>query len=226
LGERALIWYNAKVMKYVSFILLLSILLSPVLPSTAEDIALKVEKRLHSLNSLKSDFVQVYYSISVSTPLEEKGKFYFQKPDSMKWEYEDPEKKIFLYKDKKFLFFLPEDNQLIRSSLSQENQETELFEILSGQKHLQDWYHIEFSSFPSEKKNPLQLKLTPREENEFSFILLEIDEKTWLIEKAIFFDWAGNKTEFWFKKIKTNVRFPQNTFELEVPPDVEIIEKI
>jgi outer membrane lipoprotein-sorting protein len=68
--------------------------------------------------------------------------------------------------------------------------------------------------------------LTPREEDEYSFILLEIDEKSWLIRKAIFLDWAGNKTEFRFSRIRANVRVPLSFFELNVPPDVEIIEKL
>jgi len=55
---------------------------------------------------------------------------------------------------------------------------------------------------------------------------LEIDEKTWLIRKAIFFDWAGNKTEFRFSRMKTNVKIPQSFFELKVPSDVEIIETL
>jgi outer membrane lipoprotein-sorting protein len=40
----------------------------------------------------------------------------------------------------------------------------------------------------------------------------------------ISFDWTGNRTEFRFSKIKTNVTLQNKTFELRVPPDVEIIE--
>jgi len=203
------------------WILLLSLFLFPL---TAEDVALKAEKKLLALKSIKADFEQIYYSISVSTPLREKGKFYFQKPDSMKWVYQKPEEKIFLYKKGKFLFYVPEDNQLTRGLLSGENHESEILELFSGKKVLRDNYHIEFSPFPSEKNHAFQLKLTPKEESEYSFILLEIDEKTWLIGKAILFDWTGNRTEYRFSQIKTNVRLPQNIFELKVPPDVEIIE--
>jgi len=53
---------------------------------------------------------------------------------------------------------------------------------------------------------------------------LEIDAKTWLIQKAVFFDWVGNKTEFKFSKIEINVRFKKNLFVLNLPPGVEIIE--
>ena len=208
-------------MRRVGWIVLLSVFCHP---QTAEDIALKVEYKLRALQSIQANFDQIYYSLSVTAPLREKGKFYFKKPDLMKWEYKEPEEKIFLYKGGTFLFYLPEDNQLIRSSQSKENYESEILALLSGQKAFKDNYHVEFSPFPKETERSWQLKLTPREEGEYSFILLEIEERTALIGKAIFFDWAGNKTEFDFSQIKVNPRLPPSLFELKVPPDCEIIE--
>lgn len=193
-------------------------------PYTPEDIASRAETKIRSLSSIQAQFEQIYYSSTVSTPLREKGRFYFKKPDLMKWEYKDPEKKIFLYKEDKFQFYIPEDNQLIQSSVSEEAYEAEILSILSGKRHLKDSYTIAFSPFPTEDPKAWQLKLDPGEENEYSFILLEIDAKTWLIQRAIFFDWAGNKTEFKFSKIKINVRFSKNLFDLNLPPGVEIIE--
>jgi len=210
-------------MKYILGILILSLFLFSLTP---EDVATRAEKKLLSLRSIKADFEQIYYSVSVTTPLREKGKFTFKKPGMMKWEYQEPEEKVFLYRKGNFLFYIPEDNQLIKSSLAEENHESEILSLLSGQKTFQDHYLIEFSPFPPESTQAFQLKLIPREEDEYSFILLEIDEKSWLIRKAIFFDWAGNKTEFRFSHIKTNVRVPKNFFELKVPPDVEIIEQL
>lgn len=208
-------------MKHIICLLLLT-LLSPSL--TIEDIALKVERKLRSVQSIQANFDQIFYSSSIFTPLREKGKFYFKKPDLMKWEYKDPEEKIFLYKEGVFLFYIPEDKELFRSSLSKETYESEILSLLSGKKRLKDDYLLESNSFPSENQKAWQLKLTPREEGEYTYILLEIDEKTWLIRKAIFFDWAGNKSEFRFSQIKTNVRLPKKVFELKVPPDVEIFE--
>jgi outer membrane lipoprotein carrier protein len=216
-------FYIIDAMKHVIGLLILSWLSSA---PAVEDIALKVEKKLRSIQSIQSNFSQIYYSTSVSTPLEEKGKFYFKKPDLMKWEYKDPEEKIFLYKEGVFLLYIPEDKELFRSYSSKEKYESEILSLLSGKRRLNDNYLIEPSPFPSENEKAPQLKLTPREEGEYTHILLEIDEKTWLILRAIFFDWAGNKNEFKFSKIRTDVRLSKKVFELRVPPDVEIIEDV
>lgn len=142
----------------------------------------------------------------------------------MRWEYKNPEEKIFLYKEGVFLFYFPEDKEVIQSELSKEMYESEILTLLSGQKQLKNEYKVEFSPFPSESQKTWKLKLTPKEDSDYTHILLEIDERTWLIRKAIFFDWAGNKSEFQFSQIKTNVRFPDKVFQLELPPDVEIIK--
>jgi outer membrane lipoprotein-sorting protein len=192
--------------------------------ATVDDVVLNVERKLRSLRSLQANFSQIYYSSTFSTPLEEKGKFYFQKPNWMRWEYKNPEEKIFLYKEGAFLMYFPEDKEVIQSDLSKEKYESEILTLLSGQKNLKDDYTVEFSPFPSDSQKTWKLKLTPNEESDYTHVLLEIDEKTWLIRKAIFFDWAGNKSEFQFSQIKTDVRFPQKIFELDLPPDVEIIK--
>ena len=71
-------FYIIDAMKHVIGLIILSWLSSA---PAVEDIALKVEKKLRSIQSIQSNFSQIYYSTSVSTPLVEKGKFYFKKPD-------------------------------------------------------------------------------------------------------------------------------------------------
>ncbi len=192
---------------------------------TGEDVALRLEKSLRSVQSLEAAFEHIYYSAMISTPLSEKGKLYFQKPDQMRWEYTEPENNIYIYKGDRYQFYFPEDNQLMRGSLIEESHETEILDILTGKKTLLEFYTSELSPFPTEKSQNAQIKLTPKQEGDDSFILLEIDKKRWLIQKAVFFDWEGNKTEFQFSQIKINTHLPKNIFELKLPADVEIIER-
>ena len=83
---------------------------------------------------------------------------------------------------------------------------------------------MEISPFPAGAKNAEQLKLTPKVEDGFTHLLLELDGKTHLISRLMLFDWAGNKTEYIFRRTRINVRFGEKLFELKVPEDVEIIE--
>lgn len=206
---------------------LVCILLFPLVcfPQTAVDVAFRLEENLRSVQSLEAQFVHNYYSAIVSTPLKEKGKLYFQKPDKMRWEYKDPENNIYIYKGDRYQAYFPEDNQLVLGSLVEEGHKTEILDILTGKKTLLEFYEVEFSPFPTDKPQNAQIKLTPKQEEDDSFILLEIDRKRWLIQKVAFIDWEGNKTEFQFSQIEIDPDLPKNIFELKLPPDVEIIER-
>lgn len=193
---------------------------------TAEDIAAQAEAKLRSLRSLQADFEHIYYSATVSTPLREKGRLYIQKPDWMKWEYRDPEEKTYLLKGGMFQSYFPEEKQLVIQSLADREYESEPLSLLLGQRTLLDNYEVAFSPFPSDSPKAWQIKLTPKTEDSDSYLLLEIDQKTRLISTLISFDWAGNKQEFRFRRIKTNVSFSASTFALRVPEDVEVIEDI
>lgn len=192
---------------------------------TAEDVALKLENTLRSYDTFQADFEQFYYSSTITTPLHEKGKIYFKKPTHMRWEYKEPEEKVFLIKDDIFWDYNKEEALLTKYNLSDEEHNVEVISLLSGQVGLLDTYIIEFSPFPTDKTKVKHIKLTPKdEEYADAFLLLEIDEKTWQIHKMISFDWTGNKTEIHFSKFKKNVSLSDRTFELRVPPDTEIIE--
>jgi len=195
-----------------------------VFPQTAEEVALRTEAKIRSLSSLQASFDHIYFSAITSTPLREHGKFSFQKPDLMRWEYEAPEKKTFLFRGERYEFYFPEDNQLMCGTLSEERHETEILSLLSGQRGLLDRYSVESHPFPTDNAHAVQIKLTPKLEEEDYFILLEIDRRDSLVHKIVFMDWEGNKTEFQFSRLRANVSLATKIFELSLPTDVEIIE--
>lgn len=192
---------------------------------TAEDIAQKTESQLRSYQTLQAEFEHLYYSATVATPLKETGICYFQKPGLMKWHYKNPEEKIFLLKDSIIESYFPEDNQLIRSTYTEE-EESDILQLLSGKQSLLENYTADFNPFPTENSDVMQIKLTPKQEDNENIILLEISSKTWMILKAVFFDWAGNKSEFHFKRIRLDSSLPKKIFDLKVPKGTEIITDI
>lgn len=206
-------------------IVLLLIVAAVGFAQTAEEVAYKTEAQLRSYQTLQAEFVHIYYSSTVATPLRETGTCYFQKPGLMKWHYKKPEEKIYLLKDSIIESYFPEDNQLIRSTFTQED-ESDILLLLSGKQGLLENFTAELSPFPTENTDVLQIKLTPKNGDDKNFILLEIDSKTWMIQKAVFFDWAGNKSEFHFTRIRLNTSLSKKTFELKVPKGTEIITDI
>lgn len=191
---------------------------------TPEEAVANLERAIKAVGTLRAKFEQFHYSMSVSTPLREKGEFFFEKPDRMRWEYKDPTDKVFLFKDGVLEMYIADENQLTRSRVPKETLESDIFGIFLGVMSFKDAYTIEDSPFPTDATQVRQVKLTPRTEGEYSHILLEIDERTWLLRRAIFLEWTGTKREFNFSQVRTGVRLSPRTFELKVPPDCEIID--
>jgi len=189
-----------------------------------QDIAVRLENKLRTIVSLQADFKQFYYSIDAQDPITGHGRVFIRRPDRMRWEYDSPEKQIFIFKDNYFWLYFPEDKQLIKNASNSEVQESEILGLLSGNFSILDRYVVTSNPFPTTQKNVYQIKLTPKGESQFSYILLEIDQKSWLILKAIFFEPGGSKLEYHFSHIKIGQKFPEELFDLKIPPDCEIIE--
>jgi outer membrane lipoprotein carrier protein len=213
------------------WLVLAAIVLSLPAPSSsaapavsAEEAVARLERALKAATTLQAHFEQLYYSMSISEPLREKGDLFLQKPDRMRWNYKTPQDKVFLYKDGVLEMYLPEEKQLTRSPVSKEALESDIFGIFLGTMSFRDAYVVENSPFPTDATRVRQVKLTPKTEGDYSHVLLEIDETTWLLRRAIFLEWAGNKREFVFSQVKTGVRIPARTFTLKVPPGTEIID--
>jgi len=206
---------------------LLGFLAAQASAPTAAEVAGRLEDRLRALQSLEARFSQVYYGQPPAAPLSEKGRVYFQKPARMRWRYEDPEPKEYLYKEGTFTSYFPDDNQLIIQTLSADDQGAELLLILAGERRLRDDYDLELDpASASRPAGPWTLKLRPKAEGEgASEILLEIDGKTRLVRRAVFKDWAGNASEFAFEGWKIDRRLDPGLFEIKVPDDCEIIRQ-
>lgn len=190
------------------------------------DILVRAEKALAALNSFQANFEQAFFSSTVATPLKEKGRLFYQKTGRMRWVYEGPSSQIIVLKDGILETYDPEENQLYRQKLSQEQTDTAIFGLLSGQARLSETYDVENNPFPGAEGPVHQLKLTPKEEGETAYILLEIDARTDLLRRVVLFDWAFNKNEFTFSRLKTNPRLGPDTFKITVPSGCEIIDDV
>ncbi len=191
-----------------------------------EEAVANLEKALKAVTTLRADFEQLHYSMSVSEPLREKGQLFLERPARMRWEYHSPQNKVFLYKDGVLEMYLPEEKQLTRSPVAEEALRTDIFGILLGLTSYRDTFTVESNPFPTDAKRVRQVRLTPKTEGDFSHVLLEIDEATWLLRRAIFLEWAGAKREFVFSRVRTGVRLAPGTFTLKAPPGTEVIDDV
>lgn len=184
-----------------------------------------MERAFAGMISFQADFQQTSTSLAAASPLTQKGRVFFRRPDAMRWEYGEPEKNIYVFRSGLLLSYFPEDNQLWRQNIPPDQNQTELLNLLSGKGGMASRYIVEDCPFPESSPGSAQIKLTPREEGEYTYFLLEIDRRSGRLLRAIFFDWGGNRTEFAFSKLKPGSRLADSVFEIKVPKDCEIVDE-
>src|ERR1700687_839281 len=90
-------------------------LLCPPLPDNREaaELASRMEARYRSAKTLQATFLE-RYAENGSLLRSEAGTAYFRRPGKMRWEYEQPEKDLFLVDGKTAWFYVPADHTVTR----------------------------------------------------------------------------------------------------------------
>lgn len=80
----------------------------------------KVEDRYNNVRTLEIDFTQTMSFLAQPTAKRtESGVLYLRKPGKMRWDYQQPSKKVFLSDGKDVYFYTPAANRMERSKLKE-----------------------------------------------------------------------------------------------------------
>jgi outer membrane lipoprotein carrier protein len=206
-------------------LLLVSLLAAGAAPSAdsdtglAESLVTRIEERHARTKDLVARFVQSYRSGLLGRELVERGIVSIKRPGQMRWEYKDPEEKLFVSDGKTFYFYVPEDKQVIVQE--QEGQRSLAARLLFGSGGLLE----EFEATLDEpwEDGVLTIRLVPREENaEIERAYIDV-EPSGLIRSILLEDIQGNRTRFRFDDVRENTNLPDRLFRFEIPPGVEVI---
>jgi outer membrane lipoprotein carrier protein len=204
-------------------VFLLALFAGAVAPAAAGDLARsllrRVEERHAATGDMVARFSQSYRSGMLGREVVERGTVSIKRPGRMRWEYEDPEPKLFVSDGRTFYFYVPSDRQVIVSQ--QDDQRSLAARLLSGKGGLLDEFDPSLEE-PLEE-GVLRLRLTPRTEQpdvERAFVDVEPAGR---IRSILLEDVQGNRTRFRFEDVRENTGLPDRLFRFEVPPGVEVI---
>ena len=198
---------------------------APVPPGTDADAELarslvrKLEERHARTADLVARFTQSYRSGMLGREIVERGVVSIKRPGRMRWEYKDPEAKLFVSDGKTFYFYVPADRQVV---VSEQDAERSLAgRLLSGRGGLLEEFDASLDE-PLEE-GVLRVKLVPRRAQpdvEQAFVDVE---PTGRIRSILLQDVQGNRTRFRFESVRENTGLPDKLFRFDVPAGVEVI---
>lgn len=188
-------------------------------PELARSLVRRVEERHARTADLVARFTQSYRSGLLGREVVERGVVSIKRPGRMRWEYKDPEPKLFVSDGRTFYFYVPADRQVI---VSEQDAERSLAgRLLSGRGGLLE----EFDASVEEplEEGVVRLKLVPRREQADVERAFVDAEPTGRIRSILLEDPQGNRTRFRFEGVRENTGLADRLFRFDVPPGVEVI---
>jgi outer membrane lipoprotein carrier protein len=188
--------------------------------SLARNLVRTIEQHHAQTTDLVARFSQSYRSGLLGREITERGVVQIKPPGRMRWEYKDPEDKLFVTDGRTFYFYVPADKQVIVSE--QDVRHSLAARLLSGKGGILD----EFTATVEEpqEEGVLRLKLVPRQAQadvERATVDLEPSGR---IRAILLEDVQGNRTRFRFEGVRENTGVADHVFRFQVPKGVEVIQ--
>lgn len=188
-------------------------------PGLAESLVERIEERHARTTDLVARFEQTYRSGLLGRALVERGVVSIKQPGRMRWEYQDPEEKLFISDGETFYFYVPEDEQVIVQE--QDEQRSLAARLLFGLGGLLEEFEATLEE-PFEE-GVLRVRLTPRRDDaELERAYVDV-EPSGVVRSITIEDIQGNRTRFRFEELKENTGLKDELFRFEVPSGVEVI---
>ena len=181
-----------------------------------------LQKHYEQIQSFSADFEQNFQGQGIF--IRESGIVKMKKPGKMYWQYQQPNKKLFIADGKKSYFYVPNDNQVIITDLDLSDAPIPLL-FLIGKGDLNKDFHADFEKEEEPVGvNNILLRLTPKgSQTVVSHVTLEIDRSTYLIHRLIVTESIGSRNEYILRNMLQNRSFPDRLFVFKIPDKAEVL---
>ena len=182
----------------------------------------KVQGTYDRIQALTADFEQVATLRSINRRQVSSGRLYIEKPHWIRWEYDRPERQTILYDGAVLRIYTPRRQQVLLSAVDGNARSNVAFLFLAGVVKLREVFIV--TALPETEAQQTLIRLLPRSPLAgFTELRAAVNPQSYLIEGLWIHDPIGNLTEIRLSSLNLHAGLPSSTFELDVPPDAEIL---
>ena len=193
---------------------------------SGEEITDKLQAYYAAVDDYKAAFVQTTAHKLFSGKLERSyGTLMFKKGGRMRWEYERPEKKLFIYDNVNLWVYEPEVPQIFKGQADAERLRRALA-FLTGEGKISDEYKVKkVKAARYGFTKGYVLKLTPKQKGSpFKHVELYVSKEDYHVVRSVVVDHDGNRNRLDFSNVKTNTNLAKGYFEFTPPAGVPVTE--
>ena len=212
---------------------------------SAKAIAQLLEEHYRHAQTLRAVFLE-HYSAGPREARVESGTVYFRRPGRMRWEYEAPEKKLFLADGKSVWFYVPADRTATKAALKESSDWRTPLALLTGKANLSRLCSRVDLIYP--KNTPpghAVLRCLPKGEKEvkppggasseqdsaelpgagdFSEVFLEVNSANGELDSVRIRQAGGIEIEYRFGDWQEGMPLPEDMFQFHPPAGVAIVD--
>jgi outer membrane lipoprotein carrier protein len=192
---------------------------------TPAEVATALQKKIDGIKDFTTDFTHVYEGGVLRKQITERGRLLVKKPGKMRWDYTTPEQKEFVSDGVKMYSYLPQDKQVIVSSVPSDDEASTPTLFLAGKGSLtRDFTPSLVDVPPGMAAGTLGLKLVPKaRQRDYDWLTLVVDRTTLDIRGLQTIDAQGGKSSFSFTNLKQNVGVADKEFAFKIPRGVDVV---
>jgi len=204
-------------------LLLASVLIAP--DTTAPELAQALQKKYDTIKDFSADFVHAYEGGVLRKQITERGHLLVKKPGKMRWEYTAPEQKLFVSDGVKMYSYIPQDKQVIVSTIPAEDEATTPTLFLAGKGNLVRDFTASITDAPKGMPPGTRaLKLVPKaRQKDYDWLVLVVDPNTLDFRGLVTVDAQGGISTFSFANLKVNVGVADKEFAFKIPRGVDVV---
>lgn len=188
----------------------------------AQAFAQRLQARYQSVRDFTGDFVQTYRGGVLRTQTQERGTVTIKKPGRMRWVYTAPERKEFVSDGIKVYAYIPQDRQVVVSTVSPDDQGSTPALFLSGKGDIARDFVASYSD--AAPAGTVSLRLVPRRrEPDYQHLVVTVDAASLQLRGLATIDRQGGESSLVFAKLKENTGISDTAFTFRIPRGVDVV---
>lgn len=163
----------------------------------------------------------------LTDPVESSGYFYFSKPNRVKWEYREPETKVYLLTEDSYTAYYPEQKRAEKVNVRHYSAKLfRAFGIGQTTSELKKYYDIHLAD-SSDRENTFLLVLLPKKrriQKRIETLRIWVDDQSFLPVQMEYLEPDGDSTLLGFDRILINQEIQASRYQIKIPSDVTVTD--
>lgn len=200
---------------------------APAAPAAlgADEVVARVQQFYDSTTDYEAAFTQTYFHRLFNKTQRSYGRVFIKKPGRMRWEYERPERKLFVADGDTLWVYEPEAQQAFRQSLAESQLPTAISFLAGAGDLARDFRARLLDARPQGFGQGYVLELRPRQPSPaYERLLFFVDAQSFQVVRTLVVDSAGNRNRMDFAAVRLNTGVAEARFRFTPPDGTRVIE--